>query len=176
MKIKKIVICLGACALMALASSCGSKSESKVDTSEAEKVELKEDAQAVAVQAPGSVVALDNDDLFRPGKAVSLPTVLDFNATWCIPCKKLTPAFEKAAADYTDKVAFYSVDIDKNPDTKEAFGVENVPTVVIIQPDGSYKKYVGLGDFATEAQLTDKSLSGDGLTQIIYDNLTKLIQ
>ena len=72
------------------------------------------------------------------------PTLVDFFATWCGPCKMLTPVFAEAAKKYTD-VKFVSVDIDKLPETAKAFNVQAVPTVVFINAEGT-TTFVGTDD------------------------------
>lgn len=164
---KKIkTLFLAACAVVAMtAVSCSSQSKDKTQTSD-ENVE--------AVDQKG-VITLTDDTKFRPNMDVKEAVVLDFNATWCIPCKKLTPAFDKAAEVYEGKVKFYSVDIDNNTQTAHAFDITGVPTVIIMTPDGKMSKYVGLGDFATEAELSNPDLTDAQLTDIIFKNMCQLI-
>lgn len=90
---------------------------------------------------------LTDDELYRPGKATGKVTILDFNATWCMPCKKFAPTFDEAARKYGEDIDFVSVDIDANPNTKQSFGISAVPTVVIVDKDGNeLKRYEGIGE------------------------------
>ena len=91
-----------------------------------------------------AVVELADDNAYRPDTKVEGLVVLDFNATWCGPCKMLTPVFAEAAKKYTD-VKFVSVDIDKLPETAKAFNVQAVPTVVFINAEGT-TTFVGTDD------------------------------
>ncbi len=100
---------------------------------------------AVAAQ-PKGVVVLDNDEAYRPGQKVSRLTILDFNAVWCGPCKQFAPAFDEAAKHFGANVDFVSVDVDNNPNTANAFGVQSIPTVIFLYPNGKSKAYVGTGD------------------------------
>ena len=158
-----------ACALAAASMSLVSCSSGNNKTA-TEETAVEETAEAAPADG---VISLENDNQFRPDKAVSNVVVLDFNATWCIPCKKLTPAYHKAA-EQVEGVKFYSVDIDKCPLTKEAFGVESVPTVVILKPDGTMSKSVGLGDFVNEEAM--KAMTADQATDTICANLVKMIK
>lgn len=154
-------------------ASCASDGGARNDGQDTETAGAVAEA-AVAEAAPAEdVVSVNDDNQFRPGKAVETLTVLDFNATWCVPCKKLTPAYHKAAAEYGDKVRFYSVDIDNNKETAAAFGVQNVPTVVILSTDGNARTYVGLEPFLGGVSM--EGLSADSLTDLIYTNLAKKI-
>lgn len=144
----------------------GSSSENKAADTEQTEATVAQPAEAAPAE---DVVTLTDDNLFRPGKAPEVLTVLDFNATWCVPCKKLTPAYHEAAAQLGDKVKFYSVDIDNNPATKEAFDVKSVPTVVILAPNGAVESFVGLGPFVGEG-----GVEGD-LTPVILKSLMEKI-
>ena len=58
--------------------------------------------------------------------------LVDFFATWCGPCKMPAPVVDKVASK-NENVTFVKVDIDKNIDAAEAFGVQVIPTLVLIE-------------------------------------------
>lgn len=97
-------------------------------------------------KAKGGVIKLTDDKKYRPGMKVTRLTILDFNATWCGPCKQFAPAFEQAAAKFAGKADFISIDTDANPATAKAFGIEAIPTVIFLYPNGQTKKFIGTGD------------------------------
>lgn len=101
---------------------------------------------AVVTADAAGVVDLKNDNKYRPGMKVKKLTILDFNATWCGPCKQFSPAFHQAAAKFGGKVDFVSIDTDANPNTAAAFGIRSIPTVIFIYPNGKTKTYIGTGD------------------------------
>ena len=57
------------------------------------------------------------------------PVIVDFWATWCGPCKQLTPALEKAVRDAKGAVRLVKVDVDKNPRIAGQLRVQSIPTV-----------------------------------------------
>ncbi|MCR5775257.1 MAG: thioredoxin [Lachnospiraceae bacterium] len=59
--------------------------------------------------------------------------VVDFNATWCGPCKMMAPVLEELSAEYDGKVAFYAIDVDQNPDLAEKFSVMSIPNLVFLK-------------------------------------------
>ena len=62
--------------------------------------------------------------------------LLDFYATWCGPCKMMTPVMEEMEKKYSDNMEFKKIDIDKEPKMAEKYKIEAVPTFVILSPTG----------------------------------------
>ncbi|KAG8786256.1 hypothetical protein FRC12_016780 [Ceratobasidium sp. 428] len=55
------------------------------------------------------------------------PIVIDFWATWCGPCRQISPKFEEHSTS-EEKVGFYKVDVDEQPDIAEEVAVRAMPT------------------------------------------------
>lgn len=72
------------------------------------------------------------------------PCVVDFYATWCGPCKRLSPIMDSLSTVYKGKVNFYKVDVDKEPDLAKAFGIRSIPQVLYIPLTGKPAIQVGL--------------------------------
>lgn len=65
-------------------------------------------------------------------QSMTVPVVIDLWATWCGPCKQLSPVLEKLAAEYGGRLLLAKVDVDANPQIAQAFGVQSIPTVVAV--------------------------------------------
>lgn len=61
--------------------------------------------------------------------------LIDFSATWCGPCRQIAPFVHELEHKYAGKVSFKYVDIDKNPELANTYGVQAVPTFVIIETE-----------------------------------------
>ncbi len=59
--------------------------------------------------------------------------VVDFNATWCGPCKMMAPVLEELSGEYDGKVGFYAIDVDENPDLAGKFNVMSIPNLVLLK-------------------------------------------
>lgn len=58
------------------------------------------------------------------------PTLVDFFATWCGPCKMQGPVLEQVKSEMGDTVNIIKVDIDRNPELANAYRVQSVPTLI----------------------------------------------
>ena len=60
------------------------------------------------------------------------PALIDFYATWCGPCQRLSPILEEIATEYTDKVDIYKIDVDQEEELANKFGIRSVPTLIFV--------------------------------------------
>jgi thioredoxin 1 len=71
------------------------------------------------------------------------PTVVDFWATWCGPCRLVAPEIDKLAAKYAGSVDVVKVDVDANPATAMKYGIMSIPTVAYFKPGEPPRAAVG---------------------------------
>ena len=73
----------------------------------------------------------------------SKPMVIDFFATWCGPCKQLSPILDELENKHKGDVIFKRIDVDKEPELAQEFGVEAIPMLLFITPKGEYQSIMG---------------------------------
>lgn len=71
------------------------------------------------------------------------PAIVDFYATWCGPCKAIAPVLESLARCYQGQLDVYKVDIDKEPELTQVFGISSIPALLFIPVDGLPTLQVG---------------------------------
>jgi len=62
-----------------------------------------------------------------------LPTVVDFWAEWCMPCKRIAPILEQIAAEYAGRLKVAKLDVDSNPATPGQFNITGIPTLLVFK-------------------------------------------
>lgn len=80
------------------------------------------------------------------------PVIIDFYATWCGPCKALSPLIEKLANEYEGRVKVLKVDVDKNEALAQAARIMSIPTLFFIDREGNIERHVGGMPYAALAQ------------------------
>ncbi len=84
--------------------------------------------------------------------------LVDFNATWCGPCRMLAPVLEKVSDEFDGKVDFFGVDVDENGSIAQQFGIMSIPTIIIFKNGTPVDKTVGFLPDVALRQFIEKNL------------------
>ncbi len=91
-----------------------------------------------------SLNVLTDDNFSSEVLESDVPVMVDFYATWCGPCKALSPIVEKLASEYEGKLKVGKLNIDDSPNTPVQFAVRAVPTIVFFKGGQAVDTLVGL--------------------------------
>jgi thioredoxin 1 len=72
------------------------------------------------------------------------PLLVDFWATWCPPCRALSPTIEAIAEKFDGRADVAKLDIDQNPESAAAHGIRSIPTVLIFRGGRVVDRIIGL--------------------------------
>ena len=81
-------------------------------------------------------------------------TLVDFWATWCGPCRMLSPIVEELAAETPD-VVFAKVDVDQNPELAMGLGINSVPTLILFKDGQMVDRSIGVRPKADIKRMID---------------------
>ena len=79
-----------------------------------------------------AVVTITKENFEQEVLQSAKPVLLDFWASWCGPCRMLSPVVDEVAEERTD-VKVGKVNVDEQPELAERFGVETIPTLMLFQ-------------------------------------------
>lgn len=83
--------------------------------------------------ASDKVVELTDDAFESEVSQSSVPVLVDFWASWCAPCKAISPVVDELAEAYDGQVKICKLNVDENPATPAQFGVRGIPTLILFK-------------------------------------------
>jgi thioredoxin 1 len=88
----------------------------------------------------------------------TVPTLVDFWATWCAPCRAIAPVVEELAGVYTGKIKVAKMNVDDNPSTPPKYGVRSIPTLLLFKDGKVVDQVIGAVPKAQIQKMLDKAL------------------
>ena len=91
-----------------------------------------------------SVLTLTNENFEEEVKKSDKKVLVDFFATWCGPCKMMSPIIDEIAEELGENIKVGKVDSDENMELAEEFGIMSIPTIMIFENGQVIKTFIGV--------------------------------
>ena len=91
-----------------------------------------------------SAKSVDHDTFERDVLQADVPTLVDFYADWCGPCRAMGPVVDEVADDVAGQANVVKVNIDSAPELASRYGVQSIPTFLVVRGGEATGKLVGV--------------------------------
>ena len=92
------------------------------------------------------------------------PVFVDFWATWCGPCQRISPIVEELTKEYEDKVNFVKVNVDQNNDLARKYNIFSIPTLAIFKDGKVIAQSAGAGSKESIRNYIDNNIQTEAST------------
>ena len=92
----------------------------------------------------GNVININDENFESEVTNSTIPLVVDLWATWCGPCRKLSPLVDEIAQAYDGKVKFAKVNVEESIETAKKYSISGLPSLLIFKNGEAVERMTGL--------------------------------
>jgi len=119
---------------------------------------------------------MNKDQLFEQLRQSEIPTVIDFWAPWCAPCRRIKPILEQLGKEYAGRVNFQAINADEHPELMRELRILSIPTLLIVDSKKEINHMIGAQPPESYHQLFESLAEGDGLAAVPISNRDRFLR
>jgi thioredoxin 2 len=112
------------------------------------------------------IVDVGDEDYAEAVEKSSVPVLVDLWATWCGPCRMVSPALEQLATERAGQLKLVKVDVDKAPAISRRFSVQAVPTLLVVDRGAVVSRQSGAVPVAALRNWVDQALAAHSTKEV----------
>ncbi len=90
------------------------------------------------------IIEIDDSSFDATVLKSDMPTIVDFWAPWCGPCRAIAPLLEELSGAYQNKIKIVKCNVDDNPVTPGKFEIRSIPTLIFFKDGKVFEQIVGM--------------------------------
>jgi thioredoxin 2 len=106
------------------------------------------------------IVDAGDDTFAEVAERASVPVVVDLWAPWCGPCRMVSPALAHVATEMAGRLKLVKVNVDDSPRLQQRFGVQSIPTLLVMREGKVTSRQVGAVPAAALRSWVEQALAG----------------
>ncbi|WP_190143670.1 thioredoxin [Streptomyces glebosus] len=106
------------------------------------------------------IVEAGDDDFAEVAEQAAPVVLVDLWATWCGPCRRVSPALEQVARELAGKIKLVKVDVDQAPRLSQRFQVQAVPTLLLLDQGKAIARQAGAAPANVLRQWVEENIAG----------------
>lgn len=107
----------------------------------------------------GTTAFIENETELDSLLASESLLVVDCTATWCGPCKLISPSIDQLAEEYSDRAKVFKLDLDSNKPVAKRFGIKSIPAVMFFKQGNLEETIVGAKPYEEFKAALERHLS-----------------
>jgi len=100
-----------------------------------------------------------NEETFKENVDSGEPIVIDFWASWCMPCKMLAPIFEEVSKEFEGKLKFAKISTEDHPNIAQAANITGIPCLIVFKDGKEVDRIIGMNQADVLKQKLEEILS-----------------
>ena len=119
---------------------------------------------------------MNKDKLLEQLRQSEQPSVIDFWAPWCVPCRRIKPVLDQLAQEYDGRVNFQAINVNEHPELMREMKVFSIPTLMVIDNSKKISRMMGAQPPDSYRQLFESLATEQEISSIPISNRDRFLR